>query len=647
LLQGLELDSLLSDLPLFPDDDGTAREEHLDPLGPASERGPSAFWMDAGNTAHPPGVCPRQLNLLRQLPPEQTCDGLYRVFLEGVHPFIPLINVTSFEQSYKRFWNWYDTWNRQDPATGLLDENPSFLPLLLAVLFTGSLARTNTDDMGNYLLDAPTCSPTVLYRMTLTSLTLVAFPQNPGLHSLMSYVLINAMLIREEEALSSCSFVALAIRIAQAMGLHKDPSQFKNLDPVQSEERRRVWNQLMHLDVMTACVSGLPLVAGSEQFSTTKMMSELRDEHIGKRRESASRDNSLEDRYPGYLLAVGRYDASTVMRKILIRQFSPDPLKLVHIKGMADQLEHLRSRTEFRIGRLRAMQTQSNSPGPDSDSSFPSELSTSSSNPSTTALVGWAIDLLKLMVEKAFCVLYQPIISDGDLWPEARSDAIPHYQEYIEIFLRMSTTENYRPFQWLYPQSYQPLHPTAVLLIDLMKQPNSPERERSKKIIQGIFSLVGPEGRITNGSVNTEHGMSQFRPNKGASRAWGRLEKLRSRVWNHLGLIGQVSNSRAVFSETEILSGPVTQYPYEAPSSVVPVGIPDMATINSSTFPEADVLLFDELQKYVTTSPISPLMLTSLAFHKLGSQPISIRRQINLPTHQIPQLLKLMLCYQK
>lgn len=405
--------------------------------------------MSAGNEAHAPslGAYPRQINLLRQLPSEQVCDGLYRVFLEGVHPLIPLLCTTVFEASYKRFWDWYDVWDKKSPATGILDENPSFLSLLLAVLFTGSLARTNTVDGGSYLMDVPTCYPTALYRMALTSLTLVAFPQNPGLHSLMAYVLINAMIIREEEALSSCSFVALAIRIGQAMGLHKDPSQFQNLDAVQSNERRKLWCLLMHLDVMTACVSGLPLVISSEIFSTTTMLSELRDEHIGKRKESESRTTSLEDRYPGYVLAVGRYDASAVMRKILVRQFSPEPLKLVHIRNLADQIERLRSRTESRIDRLKAMQTQTNSTE-GSQASYASQ-SLFAAGSHMTALIGWSIDLLQLMVEKAYCILYQPVMSDSDLWADTRSDAIPHYQEYVEVFLRMSTIETYRSFQWL------------------------------------------------------------------------------------------------------------------------------------------------------------------------------------------------------
>jgi len=53
-----------------------------------------------------------------------------------------------------------------------------------------------------------------------------------------AFVLLNSMLIREEESLSSCSFVAVVFRVCQAMGLHKDGTNF-GLDEVQVEERKK------------------------------------------------------------------------------------------------------------------------------------------------------------------------------------------------------------------------------------------------------------------------------------------------------------------------------------------------------------------------------------------------------------------------
>ncbi|RSH85372.1 hypothetical protein EHS25_004768 [Saitozyma podzolica] len=119
-----------------------------------------------------------------------------------------------------------------------------------------------------------------LHDMVPKALAIVGFPFNPSMCSLMAYVLLNSMLIREEAALSSCSFVAVAVRVAQSMGLHRDGSNF-DLDPISTEERRSVWWHLLHLDTMTSIVSGLPSIA-SNLLSDTHMIGELRDEYISK-----------------------------------------------------------------------------------------------------------------------------------------------------------------------------------------------------------------------------------------------------------------------------------------------------------------------------------------------------------------------------
>ena len=100
----------------------------------------------------------------------------------------------------------------------------------------------------------------------------------------------------------------------------------------------------------------------------------------------------------------------------------------------------------------------------------------------------------------------------------------------------MTTTESYLPFQWLYPGAYQPLQPVAVLLIDLLNNPQSGEALKSRVLLEKTFSLLGPEGRITNGTLSASCWPDQRYASVGAKQAWMRLEKLRSKVWQKLGL---------------------------------------------------------------------------------------------------------------
>lgn len=428
-LQGLELDSLLFDLPLFPLEaacctagQDTNYEASYVPcqhfIGTTEPN--FSFWA----SRHPTSLRADTRSLgstLSDLPSREACDYFYEDFVESVHPLIPLIHLPTFDHQYRRFWDWYKTWTIGDAPQGVLAENPSFLPLLITVLFTGSITRSRPAAAANMYPPIETQNLETqkrLYSMIPVALAMVGFPHSPSLYSVMAYLLLNSMLIREEESLSSCSFVAVAFRVCQAMGLHKDGSDF-GLDEVQVEERRRVWCHLMHLDVMTSIVSGLPLVASSEMYSSTRMIRELRDEYIGKLQFTEDIDDgAIID--PNYILTAGRYDSTSCIRSILLRQFSPRPVTLVCVKNVEERIEELKTRTEKRIGRLGQLSYNSHS----STSSLLNSMSSSSSSNAgeeSNPRVRWGKDLLHLMVEKAYCLLYQPTMRDSNLWAELRA----------------------------------------------------------------------------------------------------------------------------------------------------------------------------------------------------------------------------------
>ncbi|KAF2101036.1 hypothetical protein NA57DRAFT_10708, partial [Rhizodiscina lignyota] len=544
-VEGLELDSLLSDLPLFPlesvccaaDDSSRNNPHSMSCRHFVGTTEPNfSFWVSRRPNIVE-GDSRSLAGTLVQLPPRATCDQLYTIFLAGVHPLIPLIYLPAFDKQYQRFWSWYEHWNRKDIPEGVLLENPSFLPLLLAVLFAGSIAASNMEP-GRTPSPSQTHNRELqakLYNLASDALTLVGFPHNPAIYSLIAFLFIQSMLILEEESLSSVSFVAVAFRICQAMGIHKDGTNF-GLHPIQVEERRRVWCHLMHLDVMTSMISGLPLIASSEAFCTTQMIGELRDEWIGKEREASAENTHL---YPGYILAAGRYDATSVIRNILLRQFAPTPMKSTDVNQLKGTIERLSQRSEERAKRLAALNyPEAWAQDPTSHGVHSPPLPATLSD--VEAFDGWSRDLLVMMVEKAYCVLYQPLMQELNLWQELRTEAIPHFQANIRIFLRLCSTKSYKPFQWLYPGAYQPLQPAAVLLVDLAKEPNSPQAAESRILLEQVFSLLGPEGRVGAGVMKQRHFSD------GAKNAWERLEKLRRKVWKKLGLDSSVLWSRTI-----------------------------------------------------------------------------------------------------
>lgn len=68
------------------------------------------------------------------------------------------------------------------------------------------------------------------------------------------------------EMLQASSLLGLAVRIAQRMGYHKDPADFK-IPPWDQEIRRRVWHHIILLDTWSAESHGLEMIVPHEHVN--------------------------------------------------------------------------------------------------------------------------------------------------------------------------------------------------------------------------------------------------------------------------------------------------------------------------------------------------------------------------------------------
>jgi hypothetical protein len=358
---------------------------------------------------------------------------------------------------------------------------------------------------------------------------MVGFPQNPAMASLEAFILLQSLQMKEEESLSSCSFVAVAMRIAQAMGLHRDPADF-GLDPVLCEERRRIWRYLMHLDAMTPVISGLSMTF-NEVIATTGPIGELRDELIGQLQLVAG----MEDReclHPGYVLAIGRYDVSSCIREVLNMHISPQSYNTRKIEDAKKKLGDLKVRVEERIEKLLKLSSADTwHTNFINGSTFPMTFAANNN-----AFFHWAADLLRMQVDRIYGLLYMPLMHDQELWTNFRSEAIPHYQSYLRIFASMINNTSYTPFHWLYPGIYQPLNQVCVLLVDMLRRPDSPEVTASRLALEPIFSCLSADGRVFGRHSSSGLGTSTRRLSSGARVSWARLEALRCKVWKVLNI---------------------------------------------------------------------------------------------------------------
>lgn len=250
------------------------------------------MWRGPGNLSSTdviPGLLER---LIKGLPPKETCDLLCKEYFVRVHAILPIIHGPSFEKQYRMLWLSWPNEFIENIRSGIMAKNPSFLALLYAVLFAAS-TTASAGALKPHFNGATTGSVSLtLLSLTKASLSLVSFPERPALDSLSAFLVSQNMLMREEEAITTCSFVGIALRVAQGMGFHRDGSNF-NLDPTQAEVKRRVWWHIIHTDVMTSIGCGLPPIWVDDGCHDTRMISERQDGFENYARATPMDDENL------------------------------------------------------------------------------------------------------------------------------------------------------------------------------------------------------------------------------------------------------------------------------------------------------------------------------------------------------------------
>ncbi len=116
------------------------------------------------------------------------------------------------------------------------------------------------------------------------------------------------------------------------------------------------------------------------------------------------------------LVAIGRYSISNLLRNLLRHQLAIKPFNMGDVSRWKEEIDHLNEDNAIRIATLERISAKRKSSTDDAGESQPS-ISTPELllplhlDPNATRIFcRWGILLLKLMIEKSYCMLYQPLI---------------------------------------------------------------------------------------------------------------------------------------------------------------------------------------------------------------------------------------------
>lgn len=175
------------------------------------------------------------------IPPKHLADELVDRYLETIEAMYRILHVPSFKRDYDAIWT-----QHRDTVP-----NTAFLVQLKLVLALGVVTYDDTCSLRatatRWIYEAQTYLFEPVYKSRL------------GIQNLQTRILL---LLAQELIDVSGDAVWIAagplLRMAIAMGLHRDPSHLPQMSIFQAEMRRRLWNTILEVTLQTSLLSGGP-----------------------------------------------------------------------------------------------------------------------------------------------------------------------------------------------------------------------------------------------------------------------------------------------------------------------------------------------------------------------------------------------------
>ncbi|KAK5270680.1 hypothetical protein LTR99_005124 [Exophiala xenobiotica] len=185
-------------------------------------------------------------SLINFLPAKGAADILIRKYYENVHFLARVVHWPSFQLHYDNFWTAVlaglepPAWQQAIVLSTLLSAVASMPEGEVATIF----GRPKSTILGNFQTG------------TEVSLSKAQFLRATRLETLQALVIYLIPMCRDQISRAHSVIVGMAIRLAECMGLHRDPQDVYGLGPVDCHVRRMVWFQLCILDFRTCETQG-------------------------------------------------------------------------------------------------------------------------------------------------------------------------------------------------------------------------------------------------------------------------------------------------------------------------------------------------------------------------------------------------------
>jgi hypothetical protein len=182
----------------------------------------------------------KRLDSAAVIPPRPMADSLVQSFFTFAHDFLPIFHKPAFDRQYEKLWTSSVLHGPQDPHETL--EDAIFLATLNVCFALGSL-------FSPLVLDENRGPTSDAYYQRSTALINFDVCDYSSL-STVRLQLVSGLYLQTTSNASRCwNIVGRAIRLAQDIGLHKNPLGTVQSDQLELQMERRVWYSCVVMDV--------------------------------------------------------------------------------------------------------------------------------------------------------------------------------------------------------------------------------------------------------------------------------------------------------------------------------------------------------------------------------------------------------------
>lgn len=290
---------------------------------------------------------------------------------------------------------------------------------------------------------------------------------------------------RDEISRVHTVMVGAAIRLAECMGLHRDPSEY-GFSPIETHVRRLIWYQLCYLDLRANEVQGPRLSIRREGY-TTKMPAEVDDMGPDIVPDSESTTDQLE--WVDATFSRIRFECQEMERLCVTYQARLD-------KGSVRVTEVLRVIESFRL---------------DMEARYGPMFK----SPILPPIQRMASIVMSLMISRLYVmILHRYMNSVGVRIPDRlRQIVLEMGTKVLEDAVELETAPELRPWAW-YCRAYQHYHTAFLLLYEVFAFPMRRQADRIWRCLDYVYEMGRQTLPVVDDSVSSRQDIIRERNQK-------------------------------------------------------------------------------------------------------------------------------------